>query len=147
MTDLIEIDFNDAIYQATGIARSSLALREERFEGNNGIIYTLQAIKKSVGDKETLYVSLKNSSGFPVEDIQVKVDGKTISIDGKESQDAVVIKKINEKKLEDMELLSTSESLRIKLRVGLEKLRELPPKKARGKREKEKAEDTKRRKR
>lgn len=147
MTDLIKIDFNDTIYQATGIAKSSLALREERFEGNNGIIYTLQAIKKNVGDKETLYVSLKNSSGFPVEDFQIKVDGKTISIDGKDSQDAIVIKEINEKMLEDLELLSASESLRIRLGVGLEKPREISSKKARGKRDKEKAEDTKRRKR
>lgn len=147
MTALIKIDFNDAIYQATGIAKSSLALREERFEVNNGMIYALQAIKKSVGDKETLYVSLKNSSGFPVEDLQVKVDGKTINIDGKESQDAVVIKEINEKMLEHMELLSASESLQISLRVGLEKPRKLSPKKTREKREKEKAEDTKRLKR
>jgi hypothetical protein len=117
----VQIDFNDAIYRATGIRAESGAMREVQFEPEPGVTYTLQATKIHVGGRETFYIGLKNAYGAAVEDLQVKLAGSVLKIDSKKSQDAVVIEGKDEEDLRDLELLSPSRTIHLRLHITLEK--------------------------
>ena len=139
----LRIDFDDAIYKETGISKSAIAMREEVLKSTGGLAYTLQVVKKNLGNQDTLYICLKNRAGLPIEDLKIKAGGHTIGIDAQKSQDSVVIEGLGHELLEDMEILSESEDIQGKLRIGLEKPRELPPRKVRKTKVEEKAQESK----
>lgn len=116
----VQIDFNDAIYRATGIRAESGAMREVKLEPEPGVTYTLQATKINVGGRETLYLGLRNAYGAAVEDLQVKLSGRVLGVDRTKSQDAVVIEGMDVEKLRDLELISPSRSIHVKLHITLE---------------------------
>lgn len=125
----LEIDFNDEIYKRTGIKPHSLALKEREFE-LNGKAYLCQIIKKNTGVKETIYVSLKDSSGNHIEDIQVKTGDKIMKFDQAKSQDSVVIEDVEENDLHSMELSSESEGVSAVIDIKLERPEDLCIKKS-----------------
>lgn len=127
----VNISFNDAIYQETGIHRNSVAMREVQVESAAGYKYSLQVVKKNLSNCETISIALKNSLGRVVEDIAVAFAGKQYCIDTGKSQDAIVLDDLAAgNDMMAMELTSQSADVKIKVQIELEKDRTIPQKRA-----------------
>jgi len=117
----VSIDFNDEVYRATGIREGSVSLKDAPFENGDGRRYRVQVVKVHTGDAESLFISLKNGWGRAVEDLAVRTKDRSLFCrDASRSQDAVVLDGFDRETVEDMELSSESESVSLRLRVGLE---------------------------
>lgn len=139
--DGVTIDFDDPIYRKTGISKEAAATREVAVKGQDGSLYTLTVAKQSVGNQDTFYLSLRNRSGLTIWDLKVRAGDRTLSIDAAKSQDSAVIEGPGADMLEDMEVISESEKIRIPVRIALEKPREQPPKKRLKNRQQEEAQE------
>ncbi|MBM4305265.1 MAG: hypothetical protein FJ123_00885 [Deltaproteobacteria bacterium] len=115
------IDFDDAIYKHTGIARMSAAMQTKTFLAENGKSYTLQVTKRDLGDQKFLYIALKDISGMPVNDLKVTAHGRGMTLTLERSQDSVVLDLSEDTSLEGMQITSEAEGLKAYLTVRLEK--------------------------
>jgi len=120
--DNITIDFNDAIYKATGIQAASVAIRETTVKGEDGTLCRLSVTKRHVGGKISFYIALKDSRGENLLDLQTHWAGQYFTIDKAKSQDAVVIENVDDVKLlRSIELHSTQGKVSVLLKIKLEK--------------------------
>ena len=130
--DKVNIDFNDAIYQETGISASSIALREKDVVLGNGDVLTVQVIKKDLINQKDIYVTLKDAQGFPVKDLQIKTADKVIKTGHSHT---VILENVSSNLLDSIKLSSETLGLQLELTIGFEKERTPPDKKMRAKKE------------
>ncbi|MBF0120742.1 MAG: hypothetical protein HQK79_18085 [Desulfobacterales bacterium] len=117
----IVINFNDAIFKETGIQAASVAMQEAVLKSEDNEKYKVKVIKNNVnGKNESLFISMTNYMGIPIEDFYIKTGDKIFSIDKEQSQDAVVLNNMPQNILNNLLLVSESELINAVLRVELE---------------------------
>lgn len=116
------IDFDDAIYRATGISAESNAMRWADVKSEDGYIYQISIVKRHTRKDIDYFIKLKDPLGNPVTDLQVTVNGQVFKIDKTKSQNAVVIEqKIDSKPLGIVLVESQQEKVRTHIQIKLEK--------------------------
>ena len=99
-----------------------MAVREETVKSEDGALCLLSVTKRHVGGKISFYITLKDSRGVNVLDLQSHWAGQSLTIDKAKSQDAVVIENVEDVKLlSSIELHSTQGKVSVLLKIKLEK--------------------------
>ena len=120
----LEFDFNDAIYQHTGINLNSPAMLENDIAAINGEMCFVQIWKRNLDMKETLFITLRDAAGCPVEDVCLSVNNRILKLDAGSSGEAVSVELEAGVKHFEMALESESHGVKTEIVVLLEQHRE-----------------------
>ncbi len=117
----IAVNFNDILFRETGIRANSVTTQSVELMALD-TTYSLRFIKRTVADREILFVGLYDPAEKPVQDIQIHCAGQTYETGAAEHPDTAAIPLTAGASRSDFNLTCTSLDLNVEVSVQLEQV-------------------------